>query len=82
MATEIHRLLKVLAFNVNDIGSRRYELSKELQELNVDVALFSETHLKPHDSFFQISTFAEPIATRAEKAELPFQLEKAFPTIV
>jgi hypothetical protein len=29
---------------------------------------------------FQISTFIEPTASRAEKAELPLQLEKAFPT--
>jgi hypothetical protein len=27
---------------------------------------------------FQITTFTEPIATRAEKAELPLRLEKAF----
>jgi hypothetical protein len=30
----------------------------------------------------QISTFTEPTATRAEKAELPLQLEKEFPTAV
>jgi hypothetical protein len=29
-------------------------------------------------SLFQIITFIEPTATRAEKAELPLQLEKAF----
>jgi hypothetical protein len=28
---------------------------------------------------FQIITFIEPTAIRAEKAELPLQLEKAFP---
>jgi hypothetical protein len=32
------------------------ELSKQLQDLRVDVALFSETHLKPHERFF-ISRF-------------------------
>jgi hypothetical protein len=31
-------------------------------------------------SSFQIYTFTEPTATRAEKAELPLQLEKALPT--
>jgi hypothetical protein len=31
---------------------QRYELSKQLQDLHVDVALFSETHLKPHERFF------------------------------
>jgi hypothetical protein len=29
---------------------------------------------------FQIFAFTEPIAIRAEKAELPLQLEKASPT--
>jgi hypothetical protein len=27
---------------------RRYELSERLQDLYIDVALLSETHLKPH----------------------------------
>jgi hypothetical protein len=30
-------------------------------------------------SLFKISTFTEPTATRVEKAELPLQLENAFP---
>jgi hypothetical protein len=30
-------------------------------------------------SLFQSTTFIEPTATRAEKAELPLLLEKAFP---
>jgi hypothetical protein len=30
-------------------------------------------------SLFQIISFTEPTATRAEKAELPLQLVKAFP---
>ncbi|PNF35683.1 hypothetical protein B7P43_G17443 [Cryptotermes secundus] len=52
MATRVHRPLKVIAFNANGIGRQRYELSKQLQDLHVDVALFSETHLKPHERFF------------------------------
>jgi hypothetical protein len=52
-----------------------------LQDLHVDVALFSETHLKPHERFFIPNfTFTEPTAIRAEKAELPLQLEKVSPT--
>jgi hypothetical protein len=50
--TRIHKPLKVIAFNGNDICKHRYELSKQLQDLYVDVALFSETHLKPHERFF------------------------------
>jgi hypothetical protein len=52
MATRVHRPLKVIAFNVYDIVRQRYELSKQLQDLHIDVALFSETHLKPHVRFF------------------------------
>jgi hypothetical protein len=52
MATRVHRPLKVLAFNENGIGRQRYELSKQLQELRINVALLSETHLKPHERFF------------------------------
>jgi hypothetical protein len=59
---------------------QRYELSKQLQDLHADVALLSETHLKHHERFlFQITTFMEPTATQAEKAELPLRLEEAFP---
>jgi exonuclease III len=46
MAIRIHRPLKIIAFNVNGIWRQRYELSKQLQDLHIDVALFSETHLK------------------------------------
>jgi hypothetical protein len=49
MAATFHRLLK---FNANGIWWWRYELSKQLQDLHIDVALLSETHLKPHKRFF------------------------------
>jgi exonuclease III len=52
MATRVHRYLKVVAFNANGIERRRYELSKQLQEQRINVALFSETHLKPHERFY------------------------------
>jgi len=52
MATRVHRPLKVVAFNVNGIGRQHYELSKQLWELHIDVALLSETHVKPHDMFY------------------------------
>jgi hypothetical protein len=58
----------------------RYALSKQLQELHVDVALFSVTHLNlMTDSLFQITTFIEPTATRVEKAELLLRLGEEFP---
>jgi hypothetical protein len=52
MATRIHRPLKVIAFNANGIGRKRYELSKELKDLHINVALFTDTHLKPHERLF------------------------------
>jgi exonuclease III len=51
MANRVHRPLKVIAFNANGILRQRYELSKQLQDLNIDVALFSETNLKTHERF-------------------------------
>jgi exonuclease III len=51
MNTRVHRPLKVVAFNANGITSLRYELGKQLQTLLIDVALLSETNLKPHERF-------------------------------
>jgi hypothetical protein len=47
MATRVYMPLKVAAFNANGIGRQCYELSKQLQGHHIDVALLSETHLKP-----------------------------------
>jgi hypothetical protein len=40
-----YMLHKIMAFNANDIARQRYEISIQLQDLHVDVALFSETYL-------------------------------------
>jgi hypothetical protein len=70
MAARVYRPLKIIAFNANDIWRQGYELSKQLQ----DVALLSETHLKPLERFFipnyhfyRIDRFP------GKKAELPLQ---------
>jgi hypothetical protein len=52
MATRVHMPLKVQVFNANGIGKQRYELSRQLQDLHIYVALFLETYLKPHERFF------------------------------
>jgi exonuclease III len=52
MAARVHRLLKVIAFNTNGIWRQRYELSKQLQDLHIDVAVLSETLFKPHKRVF------------------------------
>jgi hypothetical protein len=44
--------LAVVAFNANGIGRQRYELSKQLQDHRIEVALVLETYLKPHEWFF------------------------------
>jgi hypothetical protein len=41
MAATIHRPLNIVEFNAKIIWRHRYELSKKLQYLRVDVALFS-----------------------------------------
>jgi hypothetical protein len=43
MTSRVHRPLKILAFNANGIGRQRHKLSKQLQDLSIDVVLFSET---------------------------------------
>jgi hypothetical protein len=81
MTNRIHSPPKVIAFNANGISKQRYGPSKQLQDLRIDVALFSETHLKPHERFYIPNYhFIESIVTRKEKAELPLLLGKATPT--
>jgi exonuclease III len=52
MSTCVHGPLKIIAFNANGIWRQRYELSKQLRDLQIDVTLFSETHLKPLGRLF------------------------------
>jgi hypothetical protein len=52
MSAKFRRPLKVIAFNANGIWKQRYQLSKQLQDLHIDAALLSETHLKRHEGFF------------------------------
>jgi exonuclease III len=49
MANRVHRYLKVIAFNANGIMRQRHQFNKQLQDLHIDVALFSETHPKLDD---------------------------------
>jgi hypothetical protein len=41
-----------MAFNTNGFAKQRYELSKQLQDVHVDVAMLSQTHLKIRERFF------------------------------
>jgi hypothetical protein len=52
MAARVHRPLKVTLFDANGIWTQRCELSKQLQDLHIDVTLLSETHFKPHDRLY------------------------------
>jgi hypothetical protein len=58
-------MLKIIAFNANGIWRRRYELSKHLQDLHIDVALLSNPM---KGSSFQIITFTGLTASREEEA--------------
>jgi hypothetical protein len=72
MVSRARRPLKVIAFNANEIWRRRYELSKQLQDLRIDVALLSEIHLKPHERLFIPNYYLFFILTASRE-------EKAFP---
>jgi hypothetical protein len=52
MAARVHMLLKVLVFNANGIWRQHYQLSKKLQDIYIDVILFSESYVKPPERFF------------------------------
>jgi hypothetical protein len=69
MADRIHRPLKIIAFNENGIWRPRYEKSKQLQDLLIDVALLSETNLKPHERLYipNFITFIVLTDSREEK---------------
>jgi hypothetical protein len=51
MPTTVRRPLKIIAFSASGIGRQAYGVVKQLQELKIYVALFPETHLKPHMGF-------------------------------
>jgi hypothetical protein len=65
MAARVHRPLKVIVFNAHGIWRRRYELSKQLQDLHTDVAPLSNPTRR---SSFQIIAFIGLNASREEKA--------------
>jgi hypothetical protein len=74
MAPGVPRLLKVIALNEHCILRQHYELSKQLQDLHVDVAVFSEMQLKPRERFFIPNyNFYQTDHLPEEKAELPLQ---------
>lgn len=52
MPARDHRPFKAIAFNANGIWRLRYGPSKQLQNLHIDVAQHTETHLKPHERLF------------------------------
>jgi hypothetical protein len=52
MAPRFHGLLKIIIFDANSIWRQRYELSKQLQDLHIDVTLLSQIYLKVYEWFF------------------------------
>jgi hypothetical protein len=86
MTVRIYRPLKVIAFNANGIWRRRYELSKLLQDLHIDVAQLSETQLKPRERFIIPNYHFYRTDTSQEESHRPIlfvqyvHLRKAKPT--
>ena len=61
---------KDVAFNANVIRRQRYELRKQLQSVKIDMALFSDTYIKPHERFpLQNYHFYRANRFRVEKIE-------------
>jgi hypothetical protein len=81
MPTTVHRPLKIIAFNVNDIGRRAYEVRKQLQDLKIDMTLFSEKHLTYHMRFYIPNYDIYQTVKTDTKVELPFQLRKSSLTL-
>jgi exonuclease III len=50
--TTVHRPLKIIAFNVNGSGRQEHEVTKQLEDLKIDVVLFSEIRLTPLMRFY------------------------------
>jgi hypothetical protein len=76
MDARVHWPLKVIAFNADGIWRQRYDLSKQLQDLHIDVVLLCfqrHTSNPMRRSLFQIITFIGLTAPQAERAELPLQ---------
>jgi hypothetical protein len=51
MSTTVQRPPKIMAFSANGIAMQAYEVRKQVQDLKINVALFSEANLKPHIKF-------------------------------
>jgi exonuclease III len=74
MASRVHRPLKVIAFNVNGIGRQCHELSKQSQDLHIDVALL------PRDRFHIQNYHFYPIDREPErKGGIAVAVRKSIP---
>jgi hypothetical protein len=76
MAARIYRPPKIVAFNANRIWWQRSELSKQLQDLHIDVVHLSNAM---RGSLFLIITYIILTDSREEKVELSLQWGKEFP---
>jgi hypothetical protein len=69
-------------FFANGIVRQAYEFRKQLQGLEIDTALLSETYLKPHMWFYIPNYDFMGLTVKAgKKEELPFQLRNAYLTL-
>jgi hypothetical protein len=52
MAARVHRPPKVIEFYANSTWRLHYDLSKQLQDLHINVALLSETSQTPYEVLY------------------------------
>jgi hypothetical protein len=76
MPVTVHRPQKIIAFSADGIERQAYEIRKQLQDLKINMALLSETYLKPHMRLYIPNYIYRNVKT-GTKAELPLQLRKA-----
>jgi hypothetical protein len=83
MADRVHMPVTVIAFNANRIWRQRYKLSKQVQDLHIDVILLLETRFKPHERFFIPNYhFYQTYHFPGRKGGTAVAVQKAFPITV
>jgi hypothetical protein len=64
-------MLKVIAFNANDIWRQSYELSKQLQRLHIGVDLFTETSSPMRGPFTGLTALSGRKGENAVRKDVP-----------
>jgi hypothetical protein len=57
MSTTVHRPLIIIAFNANGTERQTYEVRKQLQDLKINMSLFSDTPETSHEALYSTLRF-------------------------